>query len=125
MGNEGVDRLAEQGRLSLPYNETRRAKRVAPDDQVFTRQDTDLPSHCSWVLTEYGDSLVEGGDENSCNSSLSVRSVDSSEPKELMSEYDSDSEVASGDGSSEDEYERFLSQFLWDDGPLPEKRRKG
>ena len=53
--------LAEQGRLSHPYNETRRAKTVAPDDQVFTRQDTDLPSHCSWVLSEYEGSMVEGG----------------------------------------------------------------
>ena len=65
VGNEGADRLAEQGRLSHLYNETRRAKRVAPDDQVLTRQDTDLPSHCSWVLREYEGSLVEGGDENS------------------------------------------------------------
>ena len=78
VGNEGADCLAKQGRLSHPYNETRRAKRVAPDDQVFTRQDTDLPSHCSWVLSEYEGSMVEGGDEDSYHSSLSVHSVESS-----------------------------------------------
>ena len=75
MGTEGADRLAERGKLSHPYNETRRAERVAPDDQVLTRQDTDLPSHYSWVLSEYEGSLVEGGDENSYNSSPSVHSV--------------------------------------------------
>ena len=43
MGNEGADLLAEQGRLSHPYNLTRFAKRPAFDDD-FTRQETDSPS---------------------------------------------------------------------------------
>ena len=60
VGNKGADHLAEQGSLSHPYNETRHAKGVAPDDQVLTRQDTDLPSHCSWVLNEYEGPLDEG-----------------------------------------------------------------
>ena len=48
VGNEGADQLAEQGRLSHPYNLTSFAKRPAFDDGL-TRQETDLPSHCSWV----------------------------------------------------------------------------
>ena len=60
VGNEGADRLAEQGRLSHRYNLTRFAKRPAFDDGL-TRQETDLPSHCSWVLSEPGEAVEGGG----------------------------------------------------------------
>ena len=46
VGNEGADQLAEQGRLSHPYNLTRFAKRPAFDEGL-TRQETDLPSFWS------------------------------------------------------------------------------
>ena len=46
VGNEGADQLAEQGRLSQPYNLTLFAKRPAFDDGL-ARQETDVPSHCS------------------------------------------------------------------------------
>ena len=60
VGNEGADQLAEQGRLSHPYNLTRFAKRPAFDEGL-TRQETDLPSHCSWVLSEPGEDVEGGG----------------------------------------------------------------
>ena len=60
VGNEGADQLAEQGRLSHPYNLTGFARRPAFDDGL-TRQETDLPSHCSWVLSEPGEEVEGGG----------------------------------------------------------------
>ena len=58
VGDEGADRLAEQGRQSHPYNLICFAKRPAFDDGL-TRHETDLPSQCSWVLSE-PEEAVEG-----------------------------------------------------------------
>ena len=60
VGNEGADQLAQQSRLSHPYNLTRFAKRPAFDDGL-SRQETDLPSHCSWVLSDPGEEMEGGG----------------------------------------------------------------
>ena len=60
VGNEGADLLPEQGRLSHPYNLTRFAKRSAFDDGL-TRQETYLPSQCSWVLSKPGEAVEGGG----------------------------------------------------------------
>ena len=65
VGNEGADQLAEQGRLSHPCNLTRFAKRLAFGDGL-TRQETDLPSLCSWVLSELGEAVEGGGGSRVC-----------------------------------------------------------
>ena len=82
VGNEGADQLAEQGRLSHPYNLTRFAKRPAFDDGL-TRQDTDLPSHCSWVLSEPGEDVGAGGETEYTNSDRSLTSAESDSAREV------------------------------------------
>ena len=81
VGNEGADQLAEQGRLAHLYNLTLFAKRPAFDDGL-TRQETDLPSHCSWDLSEPGGD-VEGGEETEYTSSdRSLISVENDNARE-------------------------------------------
>ena len=131
MGNEGADRLAEQGRLSHPYNLTRFAKRPAFDDGL-TRQETDLPSHCSWVLSEPGEEVEGGGgaEYTSSERSLTGAENDSTGEAEAPSDggtrdsTDSRSEAYTSGGESGDEYERFLAQFLGPEELSPHKRRR-
>ena len=70
VGNEGADHLAEQGRLSHPYNLTQFAKRAAVGDRL-PRQETDVPLLCSWVMSDPGeaevgesDTMSESGEES-------------------------------------------------------------
>ena len=117
VGNEGADQLVEQGRLSHPYSLTRFAKRHA-FDECLTRQETDLPSHCSWVLSEPGEDVERGGGVTkytSSDRSLTGAENDSARKAEVSSDggtgdsTDSGSEDYTSGGESGDEYERFLA----------------
>ena len=129
--NEGVDQLAKQGRLSHSYHLTRFAKRPAFDEGL-TRQETHLPSHCSWVLSEPGEDVEGAGGDRVYDQDRSLTSVekDSAQEAEVSSDdgtgdsTDSGSEDYTSGGESGDEYERFLAQFPGPDGLSPHKRRK-
>ena len=78
-----------------------------------------------WIPANPAGQLSECDRDSAVSSGPSAGSVDSSGFRDRPSEYSSDSAANLGDDSSEDVYERFLSQFRGDREPKSGKRRKG
>ena len=120
-GIAGADALAERWRLRHPYNELCQANRHRMDADL-PRQSTDLPSECSWVHSKEGGVADDG-------TSVSPKEGDKGNADESVSEGSDDIEgilpSSMNSGSSSDEYEQFLSQFLGDDEPGRRKATKG